>query len=281
MDKEKLEIVYISKSYQDYIKPFCSEHQLLDKGDRQRPFLGVVLTGFNGYDYFVPLTSAERSSKQNEQIDVFAINKGKNGTLNFNLMMPVPQSDVITFEISKLPKCPSRDMFEAQRRHIIRQSKKIISSAAEVYLRSIYAPNNNLAKRCNDFVFLEEKLKYWNEHKEEIINKKSEKSKEDKKDVPSSEDYKKTSIYKQAVEKYGKRVADKMVADVLAKALSQEKNESKAGDAKTVKKQPVSSTASNSKSAEKKKPAKTSKKPTVEKGTVTTVTIKSSPAKGK
>ena len=275
MDKENLKLVYLDKAYQDYIKPFCSEHQLLDKGENQRrPFLGTVLTGLNGYDYFVPLTSSDRMANS-KQIDVFPLNKGKNGTLNLNLMIPVPKGEVQLFDINKMQRCKMRDMFTAQQRHIARQSGNIKKNAAEVYLRSIYAPNNNLAKRCNDFLLLEEKCKDWDKHKEKLRRKEAAKENQD---MSSADQYKKTAIYTQAVEKYGQKTADKMVATLLKKALTQEKKEVKE-EPKTEKKQAVSSTKETSKNTAKK--TSTTAKKSSDKGTVTTVTIKSSPAKGK
>lgn len=279
INKENLDIVYLSKSYQEYIKPFCSEHQLLDKGERRRPFLGTVLTGFNGYDYFVPLTSSERTLIQNKQIDIFPINKGKNGTLNFNLMIPVPKGEIISFEIDKMPKCPSRDMFAAQRRHIIRQSGNIKKNAAEVYLRSIYAPNNNLAQRCNDFILLEEKCEDWVKQKESAKKNEATKgneNKKDNKDMASADEYKKTSVYKKAVEKYGQKVADKMVAELLKQALTQEKNEGK----KTDSAQSTPTVATDKKTTKEISSTSKKKSASAEKSTVTTVTIKSS-QKGK
>lgn len=280
--KEKMNIYYLDKSYQDYIKPHTRNNQTAEKEESKRRTSGVVLFGFGGTrNYFVPLRIGGPEQKKSEMGLTHSLNKGKNGYLDFSNMVPVQNKDLQLLDISNLPTCNLKRNLQRQARYIQREQKKIMECAAEVYLNCVHYPESKIASECNDILLLEEKERLWREGKVQKTEKKTvvkpieEKKTEEPVAKPTVKTYKDTSTYKLAVEKYGQKVADKMIADALKQAMTQEKNEEK----KTEKKQTAATT---SKKIVKKVVAPSSKKSTSsEKGTVTTVTIQSSPAKGK
>lgn len=280
--KEKMNIYYLDKAYQDYIKPQTRKSQAAEKEESKRRTSGVVLFGFGGTkNYFVPLRVGEQEQKKSEMGLTHGLNKGKNGYLDFSEMVPVQNKDLQLLDISNLPTCNLKRNLQRQARYIQREQKKIMECAAEVYLNCVHYPESKIASECNDILMLEEKERLWREGKVQKVEKKVVKPAEEKKteepaDKPTKKTYKETNTYKLTVEKYGQKVADKMIADALKQAMTLEKE-----DKKTEKKQ-TTSTSSTSKKTVKKVVASSPKKSTsAEKGTVTTVTIQSSPAKGK
>lgn len=68
---------------------------------KKRPYLGIVLKVHN-FDYFVPLEhprEEHRKLKNNEFI--LKIHNGKYGILGFNNMLPIPESQLIEFNINE------------------------------------------------------------------------------------------------------------------------------------------------------------------------------------
>ena len=101
-----------------------------------------------------------------------------------------------------------------------------------VYLNCVHYPESKIASECNDILMLEEKERLWREGKVQKVEKKVVKPAEEKKteepaDKPTKKTYKETNTYKLAVEKYGQKVADKMIADALKQAMTQEKEDKK------------------------------------------------------
>lgn len=280
--KERMNIYYLDQGYQDYIRPHTKyAAQAAGKEEGKRRTSGVVLFGFGGTrNYFVPLRIGEEEQKKSEMGLTHGLNKGKNGYLDFSNMVPVQNKDLHLLDISNLPMCNLKRNLQRQARYIQREQRKIMEGAAEVYLNCVHYPGSKIASECNDILVLEEKERLWREGKVQKTEKKAvvkpteEKKTEDAATKPTEKSYKETSTYKLAVEKYGQKVADKMIADALKQAMTQEKE-----DKKTEKKQAVATT---SKKTVKKAVMPSSKKSTSsEKGTVTTVTIQSSPVKGK
>ncbi|MDE7215220.1 MAG: type III toxin-antitoxin system ToxN/AbiQ family toxin [Clostridia bacterium] len=287
--KERMNIYYLDKAYQDYIKPHTnSGKQTAVKEDSKRRTSGVVLFGFGGTtNYFIPLRVGEVEQEKVELGLSYGLNKGKNGYLEFSSMLPVQNKDLHLMDISNLPTCNLKKMLQRQARYVQREQKKIMEGASEVYLHCVHYPESKIASQCNDILLLEEKEYLWREGK--VIRSKKEEHKVEQTDtkkandqkvlLPTEKTYRETSTYKKAVEKYGKKVAEKMISDALLQALTQEKKEVKCKDIKSEKKQVVSSPKEASKNTSKK--SSTTAKKSSDKGTVTTVTIKSSPAKGK
>ncbi len=248
MNKEKLEIVYLKKSYQEYIKKYCKDDmKFVSSDNKQRPFVGVVLRGINGSNYFAPLTNDARTTAFNE-VDVHNIGKGKYGALNFKQMLPVPEDALTHFDINSLPECSYKRFLVSQARHIQRENKIITTKAAEVYVQCLYNKSNSLYEHCNDFLLLEDKAKDWKEYlqqkskKEEIkIDETKKAIKSQKQETPktaNSQAYRETKAYKTVVEKYGQQKADKLVNDLLkieiSKAQEKEKITTKDGKNNTI-----------------------------------------------
>lgn len=98
----------VSDEYIDYLLKFDS-HVLKNKKEERtyhRKYVGI-LTKVNGFDYFVPMSSPKEKDFQNGRIrkdsltTIYMKHKEKlYGTLRFNCMIPVPQSQLTCYSIN-------------------------------------------------------------------------------------------------------------------------------------------------------------------------------------
>lgn len=80
----KLKLYYIKDDYIDYLRKY--DDRVLYNKKETRPYVGVVLE-FNGFNYFVPLSSPKiKHIKMNAYaLDIFKIDKGILGIININI----------------------------------------------------------------------------------------------------------------------------------------------------------------------------------------------------
>ena len=158
-----LKLYEINPSYIDYLSQF-STHLFHNKKEHQtnpRKYIGVVLT-VNKSDYFVPLSSfKEKHKKMQESVDFLKI--GTLAVLNINNMLPVPQSECIAVDISSIKDEKYKHLLLQEYRIIKLLEDKILKNAKIVYSHKIHNENKtSLAKRCNDFLLLEQKMACFN-----------------------------------------------------------------------------------------------------------------------
>lgn len=156
----QLDLIYIKKRYQDFLKPYCNEHMIFDKEEFKRPFVGIVLTGVFETDFFVPLTT-KHTNKPLPQAETFEIKSGTNSIHNFNLIIPVPKSEQIDIHINNLKNVEMRRILQEQLREIVKNQDIISFRAINTYINVLDNPNSKLAKRSNDFLLLEKKAIEW------------------------------------------------------------------------------------------------------------------------
>lgn len=87
---------------------------------------------------------------------------GNYAVININNMFPVPDGEYTYVDIPKVKNPQYRKLLSTEYRIIRKMQDKIRKHAAEVYKHKInHGCATALAKRCNDFLLLEEKCKQY------------------------------------------------------------------------------------------------------------------------
>ena len=109
----------------------------------------------------MPLSSfKEKHKKMQESVDFLKI--GTLAVLNINNMLPVPQSECIAVDISSIKDEKYKHLLLQEYRIIKLLEDKILKNAKIVYSHKIHNENKtSLAKRCNDFLLLEQKMAFF------------------------------------------------------------------------------------------------------------------------
>ena len=120
----------------------------------KRKYIGIVFQ-INGINYFAPLSSYKtKHVKMRESVDFIKIKDY--AVINFNNMIPIPQSQIVEIDINKEKDMSYRYLLQAESREINRQKNRIRKNAEIVYSHKIHNGDSTaLAKRTTDFELLE------------------------------------------------------------------------------------------------------------------------------
>ena len=123
-------------------------------------YIGVILY-VNNMKYFAPLSSFKpKHEKMKNGLDFIKI--GNYAVININNMIPVPDREYTYVDIPKVRNPQYRKLLMTEYRIIRKLQDKIKHNAKEVYKHKIEEGNATaLAKRCNDFMLLEEKCRQF------------------------------------------------------------------------------------------------------------------------
>ena len=159
----KLKLYRIDIDYVKYLYRFDKRVQYNEEREdsytERRAYLGVVLQ-VNDFNYFVPLEHPRQAHKKiKNNIFIFKIHNGKYGMLGFNNMIPVNDTELINFDISKENE-KYKQILISQYHFCNKHIQEIQTKALETYNRS--QKNKFLKKVCCNFKLLEQKLKEYN-----------------------------------------------------------------------------------------------------------------------
>lgn len=158
-----IKLYNINNRYIDYLSPHAPHlfHNKKPGQQNERKFIGVILQ-VNGLDYFAPLSSFK--PKHNKMSDMIDFIKVKNyAVINLNNMFPVPKTECSFVDIQKEQDLQYKALLRAEYRYIKSIQDKICKNAMNVYNHKISKGNSTgLAKRCNDFLLLEQLCKEYN-----------------------------------------------------------------------------------------------------------------------
>lgn len=157
-----IELYEVNPKYIDYLIPYAP-HLFQNKQLGQfneRKYIGVILY-VNSMKYFAPLSSFKsKHAKMKNGLDFIKI--GNYAVININNMFPVPDREYTYVDIPKVRNQQYRKLLMTEYRIIRKLQDKIKHNAKEVYKHKIEEGNTTaLAKRCNDFMLLEEKCRQF------------------------------------------------------------------------------------------------------------------------
>ena len=170
MNKKYYFLVTVKSSYCDYLRQFDEKVSYNSNNKDKRPFVGILLE-IKNIKYFAPLSSPKpKYLKMKNKIDFYKIKEGKLGAINFNNMIPIPETEYIYIDINA--PCLSKKekqyyaLLAEQLRWLNRDGNSLREKAKKLYN---YRINNklpfNIKKRCCDFKLLEEKCNEYSKEK--------------------------------------------------------------------------------------------------------------------
>lgn len=157
-----IKLYEVNPKYIDYLVPHAP-HLFQNKQSGQhneRKYIGIVLI-VNNMKYFAPLSSFKaKHERMKNGLDFIKV--GDYAVININNMFPVPDSEYTYVDIPKVKNLQYRKLLMTEYRIIRKLQDKIKKNATEVYKHKINKGNTTaLAKRCNDFILLEEKCRQF------------------------------------------------------------------------------------------------------------------------
>ena len=160
MPVKRLKLYYISDAYIKYLRKY--DDRVMINKNRTRPYVGVVYT-YNDHYYFAPLSSPKpKHQKMNKSaIDIWLIDNGKLGVINFNNMIPSPKEE-LTEVIPTVKDEKYKKLLENQISSINKNRElllKKINRFHKKYNDRLLFPN--VLSRCCNFKLLEEKCKEY------------------------------------------------------------------------------------------------------------------------
>lgn len=160
----KLRLYRVEIEYIKYLYKFDNRVQYDSNKEKmytaKRPYLGIVLN-MNNLNYFVPLEHPRKEhQKMKKNLFIYKIHNGKYGILGFNNMIPIPNSQLIKFDINQENE-KYRQILISQYHFCNKHIEEIMSRAKNTYIRRINEKNKFLIKICCDFELLEQKCKEY------------------------------------------------------------------------------------------------------------------------
>ncbi|KAA8345921.1 type III toxin-antitoxin system ToxN/AbiQ family toxin [Leuconostoc mesenteroides] len=133
-----MKIYNITDKYINYLKKY--DNKIPENKHEKRPFIGVIVI-INGYKYFAPLSSPKLKHKHMKNTkDFHKIDEGKMGVINFNNMIPVPESELIIVDIANINNIDYRNLLNNQLSFITSINSVIENKAKN--LRSLFDKQN-------------------------------------------------------------------------------------------------------------------------------------------
>ena len=157
-----IELYEVNPKYIDYLLPYAP-HLFQNKKPGQhheRKYIGIILE-VNDTKYFAPLSSYKsKHEKMKNGLDFLKV--GNYAVINLNNMFPVPEGEYSYVNIQKEKDTQYRKLLMSEYRIIRKMQDKIRHNAKELHKhKKEKRISTRLAKRCNDFILLEEKCKQY------------------------------------------------------------------------------------------------------------------------
>lgn len=160
-------LVRLDSKYCDYLRQYDKLVPYNFDKKKLRPFIGVLFE-VNNCKYFAPLTSPkEKHKKMNTTLDFLKLDNGKLGAIIFNNMLPVTNKNIIKLDLDKecLTKAEAKyiKLLKEQIYWLNRNDEKLYNRSKKLYDKYVNGTlNKNIAKRCCNFILLEEKCREYN-----------------------------------------------------------------------------------------------------------------------
>lgn len=157
---KNFKIYYISEGYINYLRQFDSN--VTYNKNTTRPYIGIVYT-YNNYNYFAPLSSPKSKHKNinPKALDIYKIKNGELGVVNINNMIPTPIEE-LTEVLPIITDTKYKKMLKEQLTFLNNHKAELFKKVHN--FQNMYRKghlNENLIKRCCNFVLLEKKFEEY------------------------------------------------------------------------------------------------------------------------
>lgn len=157
---ENIKFYEVNETYINYLLPYAPHlfHNSKKNQKNTRKYIGIIFC-VNNMNYFAPLSSFKlKHETMKESIDFLKV--GKYAVINLNNMFPVPDSECEYVDFANVEDKVYKNLLLSEYRIIKKMQNKIRKRAKQLYQHKITNGNETpLAKRCNDFIALEELCK--------------------------------------------------------------------------------------------------------------------------
>ena len=160
-----MKLYNVTDAYVDYLKQF--DLKVPENKAEKRPFVGIVFS-INGYNFFAPLSSPKPKYRRMKNMpDFHKINSGLQGVINFNNMIHIPDSELISIDIDNLTDVNYKNLLNAQIQFINGIHVSLEAKARSLYQLvgsddEILTPNQlKVKQRCCNFGLLQNKSKLY------------------------------------------------------------------------------------------------------------------------
>lgn len=157
---------YVVNRYIEYLRKVDNLVSFNKEGSR--PYIGIVLE-IDGIRYYAPLTSPKpKHKKLKNGKDFRKINHGIYGAINFNNMIPIPDTELRSIDFMQIADIKYRRLLQNQYKFIVQDWNNILKTAQS--LRKLVMSSEDdltpydkeVKKRCCNLALLEEKCKEYN-----------------------------------------------------------------------------------------------------------------------
>ena len=141
-----------------------------------RKYLGAVIE-INEYKYYIPLSSPKdkhdyiyvdgKKTIRKSSLIVIRITEGEGekaelkGTLQIGTMIPVPESELIDYDVNSEPDQNYKNLIWSETEFIRKNKDKIIKNARILYNKKSKGSNEKVVSNCLDFFGVEEMCQEW------------------------------------------------------------------------------------------------------------------------
>ena len=126
-----MQFYHVDDAYNSYLRKF--DDKVSENKKEKRPYVGIVFE-IAGIKYYAPFTSPKpkhRTMKNGK--DFLKIKDGIYGAINFNNMIPVPDSALIFFDFRQETDLQYRNLLTKQYREIRDNKEEIKKTAQELH----------------------------------------------------------------------------------------------------------------------------------------------------
>ena len=150
-----------------------------------RKYLGAVIE-INGYKYYIPLSSPKenhdyivengKKTIRKSSLIVIRIIEGEGeraelkGTLQIGTMIPVPESELIEYDVNSEIDQKYKDLIWSELEFIRKHEAKIIKNAKILYTKKAKGSEEKVVQNCLDFHGVEKACDTWIKNKKKRKN---------------------------------------------------------------------------------------------------------------
>ena len=155
-----MKLYTVSDDYIEFLQNFDS--RVLSNKNQTRPYVGIVLI-VNNLEFFVPLTSPkEKHKKMKNAIDFMKLDAGNLGALNFNNMIPISSTEIISLNLGV--KTDTYSILLQKQMDFINSNRNGIQKKADTLYKYVVISKHakkSIVDRCVDFKLLEDKCQEY------------------------------------------------------------------------------------------------------------------------
>lgn len=160
-----MKLYHVRDDYIAFLRQY--DTKVADNKNEKRPYVGIVFE-IDAVQYYAPLTSPKpkHTTMKNDK-DFRKIQQGRYGAINFNNMIPVPESALLFFDFANEPDARYRRLLQNQYNAILEDWRAIVRTAEALHtllfsdVSSLTSHERNVKARCCNLSLLEQVMQKY------------------------------------------------------------------------------------------------------------------------